>query len=99
MRQRQGAWTADEIILTIEAFARIEAGEDPEKIIAEYARDLSREHSQVDAAIKAVPTANGGTGTGPAKLLRILAPPMLADRRLLREGARKVRDLWAEIRP
>lgn len=99
MRQRQGAWTADEIILTIEAFARIEEGEEQVKIIAEYARDLSRDHSQVDAAIKAVPAANGGTGTGPAKLLRILAPPLLADRRLLKEAARKARDLWAELQP
>jgi hypothetical protein len=82
-------WTADELVLAIEASQRIARGATRGKVTHELAAELLREPDAVDATVRAV-----GNAAQAQPLLKALSAHLLADARATAQAAAAVRALW-----
>ena len=84
-------WTADELILAIEASQRIARGAQRGKVTQELAAELQRPADAVDATVRSV-----GSAAPALPLLKVLSGHLLADARAAAQLAVAVRALWLE---
>ena len=83
---REGCWTSDEVLLTVEAYQQISAGTDRSSTITALAKELKRKDSAVGAAVDAV----GGQPRA-ARTLQALADAFAGDPKEVQRLAQCVR--------